>query len=64
MESEAKGPWFLGDRRSAIDLYLAAMTRWRPGVLWFAKNAPKLTAIAKRASELPEVAPIITRNFG
>jgi len=64
VESEAKGPWFLGDRRSAIDLYLAAMTRWRPGVLWFAKNAPKLTAIAKRAAELPEYAPIIARNFG
>jgi GST-like protein len=64
VEAEAKSPWFLGDRRSALDLYLAAMTRWRPGILWFAKNAPKLTAIARRASELPEVLPIIARNFG
>ena len=64
VEAEAMGPWFLGDRRSAIDLYLVAMTRWRPGILWFAKNAPKLTAIAKRASDLPEVQPIVARNFG
>jgi len=40
------------------------MTRWRPGILWFAKNAPKLMAIAKRASDLPQVQPIIARNFG
>lgn len=64
VEAAAGAPWFLGERMSALDLYLAAMTRWRPGILWFAKNAPKLTAIAKRASELPEVQPIIARNFG
>lgn len=64
LEAEAQGPWFLGGRRSALDLYLAAMTRWRPGILWFAKNTPKLVAIAKRTSELPPVAPIVARNFG
>ena len=64
LEAQAQGPWFLGERRSALDLYLAAMTRWRPGILWCAKNTPKLAAIAQRASELPEVAPIIARNFG
>jgi len=64
VEAAAGAPWFLGERRSALDLYLAAMTRWRPGILWFAKNAPKLMAIAKRASDLPQVQPIIARNFG
>jgi len=64
VEAVAGTPWFLGERMSALDLYLAAMTRWRPGILWFAKNAPKLTAIAKRATELPKVQPIIARNFG
>jgi GST-like protein len=64
VEDEARAPWFLGTRRSALDLYLAAMTRWRPGILWFAKNAPKVSAIAKRTAELPELAPIIARNFG
>jgi GST-like protein len=63
IEAEAKGPWFLGDRFSALDLYIAAMTRWRPGVLWFAKNTPKCVAIAKRAAALDAVAPVIRKNF-
>jgi len=64
IEAEVKGPWFLGERFSALDLYLAAMTRWRPGVLWFAKNTPKCVEIAKRATALPAVAPVMARNFG
>ena len=31
VESVAGSPWFLGEKRTAIDLYLACMTRWRPG---------------------------------
>ena len=64
IEAEAKSPWFLGERFSALDLYIAAMTRWRPGVLWFAKNTPKCAEIAKRATALPAVAPVMARNFG
>ena len=64
IEAEAKGPWFLGERFSALDLYIAAMTRWRPGVLWFAKNTPKIVEIAKRATALPTVAPVMAKNFG
>jgi len=64
IEAELKGPWFLGERFSALDLYLAAMTRWRPGVLWFAKNTPKAVEIAKRATALPAVAPVMQKNFG
>jgi GST-like protein len=64
MEAKALAPWFLGERMSAIDLYLASMTYWRPGRKWFEANAPKLTAIAKRAAALPAVAPVIAKNFG
>jgi len=64
VEAAAGAPWFLGERFSALDLYLASMTHWRPGVLWFAKHAPKLAAIAKRAAALDAVAPVIQRNFG
>jgi len=64
VEAAADEPWFLGERFSALDLYLAVMTRWRPGVLWFAKRTPRVTAIAKRAAALPAVAPVIARNFG
>jgi GST-like protein len=64
VEAAAGAPWFLGERRSLLDLYVAVMTRWRPGLLWFAKSTPKLVAIAKRAAALDAVAPVIARNFG
>ena len=63
IEAEVKGPWFLGGRFSALDLYLAAMTRWRPGRLWFEKHAPKAVQSATRATALPAVAPVMARNF-
>ncbi len=64
MEAAASQPWFLGERLSAIDLYLVAMTRWRPGAKWFAANAPKLAAIAARAGDLAALAPVVRRHFG
>src|SRR5215475_3219279 len=30
VDSHAAGPWFLGDRFSALDIYIGVMTRWRP----------------------------------
>jgi GST-like protein len=64
MEAAAGSPWFLGETFSAIDLYLAAMTRWRPGRNWFAANTPRIFAIADRVSALPAVAPVLARHFG
>ncbi len=64
MEEAAGSTWFLGETFSAIDLYLVAMTRWRPGRKWFGANAPKLVAIADRAAALPELAPVVARQFG
>ena len=63
VEAEAGEPWFLGGTRSALDLYIAVMTRWRPGILWFAKKTPKLTAIAQKTTAIPEVAAVMSRNF-
>ena len=40
LEEEASGPWFLGERFSAIDIFIAAMTRWRPERPWFAAHTP------------------------
>ena len=64
MEAAAGSPWFLGDAFSAIDLYLAALTRWRPGRPWFLANTPGLAAIADRAAALGPVAPVVRRHFG
>ena len=63
VEAKPRGPWFLGERMSALDLYIAPMTYWRPGRKWFAANAPKLFAIAEKASATPRVADVIKKNF-
>ncbi|MFO0991078.1 MAG: glutathione S-transferase family protein [Hyphomicrobiales bacterium] len=63
VEDHAGAPWFLGERFSALDIYICAMTRWRPQRLWFAANAPRLTAIALAGDTLPRLAPIWRRNF-
>ena len=66
MEAEAArrdGPWFLGARFSAIDLYLACMVHWRPGQDWFAAHAPTLTRIAVSAGSEPKLAATMARNF-
>lgn len=63
VEAAAGAPHFLGARFSALDLYLAVMTRWRPGPKWFAERAPKITGAARRAAEHPAVAPVMERNF-
>ena len=62
--AEAAGaPWFLGERFSAIDLFLAVMLRWQPGLDWAAEHAPRLYHIAAAASARPAIAPVIARNF-
>ncbi len=63
IEETVQGPWFLGERMSALDLYVAVMTRWRPGRKWFVANTPKVVAIAEKAAALPAVAPVLKRNF-
>jgi len=63
VESAAGAPWFLGARCSALDVYLAVMTRWRPRREWFAQHAPRLHAAALRADALPALAPMLARNF-
>lgn len=63
VEGEAGAPWFLGARFSALDIYVGALTRWRPRREWFAANAPRLTAIAERVHEIPALRTVWSRNF-
>ncbi len=56
------GKHFL-ERFSAIDLYLAAMTRWTPGRDWFAQHAPKLHAIGAALDTDPRLAKLWAANF-
>jgi GST-like protein len=63
MEDEAAEPWFLGERFSALDIYIAVMTRWRPRRPWFAEHRPRLSAIALAAEAQPKLAEVWARNF-
>jgi GST-like protein len=57
------GPWVLGRRFTALDIYVAVMTRWQPGPGWFAAEAPDLARIAAAAAARPALVPVFARNF-
>ncbi len=63
LEGAAAGPWFLGERFSALDLFIAVMTHWGPKRPWFEQETPRLFAIARRADALPELAETWRRNW-
>jgi GST-like protein len=63
LEAAAAAPYFLGAERSAIDIYIWAMTHWRPGAAWFAEHCPKLTAIAAVLDGHDKLAEIRAQNF-
>jgi GST-like protein len=63
MEDEAGAPWFLGARFTAVDIFIATMTRWRPRRPWFAEHAPRLHAIALGTDALPALEELWRRNF-
>jgi GST-like protein len=62
-EGAAKGPWFLGEQRSIIDVYVSAATHWRPRRNWFKDNAPKLFAIATGVDTDPRLQALWKREF-
>ncbi|HEX7081679.1 MAG TPA: glutathione S-transferase family protein [Gammaproteobacteria bacterium] len=62
LEGEASAPWFLGERFSALDLYVCTMTHWRPRPPWFAEHTPKLAAITGAAEKIPKLERAWRRN--
>jgi GST-like protein len=63
LEGEAAGPWFLGERFSALDIYLCTLTRWEPRRPWFEAHTPRLVAIAEAARTVERLAAVWERNF-
>jgi GST-like protein len=61
-ENFGLGPFTLGDRLSALDLYITAMTAWRPRRAWFAANTPRLLAAADVTAADIRIAPIVARH--
>jgi GST-like protein len=63
-ESEVSAAsWALGADFSALDVFIAVMTHWRPGRVWFAEHCPRLRAIAARADDHPLLEGVLRRNF-
>ena len=61
--SIAPKPWFLGTRFSALDIFAATITRWRPQREWYKANCPKLHGVALAADAEPRLAKVWKRNF-
>ncbi len=63
VDGQATAPWFLGERFSALDIYIGVMTRWRPKRGWFEIETPRLFSIARRVDRAPELAEVWKRNW-
>lgn len=55
-------PWVLGACFSALDLYVAVMSMWRPGPAWFKQECPALADIAARVSQMDALREVWARN--
>jgi GST-like protein len=63
LEENARQPWFLGERFSALEIDLCTLSRWRARRPWFAANTSKLNAIAIACDEIEALRPAWQRNF-
>lgn len=63
VERAAGAPWFLGARFSMLDVYVSAMSRWRPRRAWFAEHCPRLAAIATALDDDPRLRALWAENF-
>jgi GST-like protein len=63
LEAACGAPHFLGKDFSAIDLYLASMSYWRPGRKWWTAEVPRLLAAADAAIAKPAIKELIARDF-
>lgn len=64
LEKECGKKWFLGEKFSAIDIYLGVMVHWTPGKEWFESHAPKIYSIAKRLRKKAPYAKLLQEHFG
>jgi GST-like protein len=57
------GPYALGPRYSALDLYLSVLARWSVRD-WVIDNCPRLADMVRVTAARPKVAPIWQHHFG
>jgi GST-like protein len=63
VEGSVRGPWFLGERPSALDLFVSVMTRWPPRREWFAESCPRLYKLAVDVDADPRLSSVWRANF-
>ncbi len=56
-------PYALGAQLSALDIYLAMVSRWTPGRKWFVEACPKIAAAVALTEQHPVVAGVWKKNF-
>lgn len=56
-------PYLLGATIGVLDIYVAMISRWRPGRAWIAEHCPKALAAIEATERQPVVASVWARNF-
>ncbi len=56
-------PYVLGDTITALDIYLAMMSRWAPGRKWLEQHCPKIISAVLKTETHPVVKEVWERNF-
>lgn len=56
-------PFLLGGEMTALDIYAAMLSRWRPGRAWIDEHCPRIAAALALAEQDPIVARVWARNF-
>ena len=62
LETQVKGPWFLGRTMSALDVYVWVLSKWRPGQEWFAQECPKLAHVTAQMQAHKACRDVAARN--
>jgi GST-like protein len=62
LEEQVTGPFILGERLSALDIYIAILVAWRPGMQWFQTNTPRLAEVAALTRAIPQIREVTRRN--
>ena len=57
------GRFLLGDDLTVLDLYVTAVSRWRPRRARFAEVAPRMVGVVRRVDALPELADFWTTRW-
>ncbi len=61
-QADSGGPWMLGARFSALDIFIAVMIRWNPGRAWFDAEIPAIARLADRVMQRPALTATFARN--